>query len=285
MIARARLHLCLASVLSILSGAAAHAQAAPKAFTLSGSAALTTDYRFRGVSQSDGDPAIQGGITLSHQSGVYAGFWGSNLAGWGTFGGPNLELDLVGGFKKTLGSATVDLGLTWYTYPGGADKTDFAEPYVKLSGTRGPLTLLAGIAYAPPQQALGRWYETGADAEAGEYTKPGDKEDNLYLWGDAALAVPGTRLTGKAHLGRSKGNKGLGPNGTSVTPTGEYWDWLIGVDYAVYGPVTLSLAYIDTDISDRDRAYLLPNFAVQNGGDKGKTIAGSKIVFTVGASF
>lgn len=265
--------------------ALAQETAPPKPFTVSGSVALVTDYRFRGVSQSDRDPAIQGGLTLGHESGLYASFWSSNLAGWGTFGGPNLELDLVGGFKKSFGSATVDVGLTWYMYPGGADKTDFAEPYVKVSGTAGPLTLLGGVAYAPQQQALGRWYYSGASASAGTYDDPGDKEDNLYLWGDAAFAVPNTKLTAKAHIGYSDGNPGLGPNGTSVAPTGKYWDWLLGVDYAIYGPVTIGVAYVDTDITNSQRAYLLPNFGVQNDGDFGKTIAGSKVVFSVGAAF
>lgn len=278
--------LAAAAATTILAAAPAAAQDAPtKAVTVSGSAALVTDYRFRGVSQSDRDAAIQAGITATHKSGLYAGIWGSNLAGWGTFGGPNIELDLVGGFKKTFGAATVDVGLTWYMYPGGADKTDFAEPYVKLSTTAGPLTLLGGVAYAPKQEALGRWYFSGADASDGIYNDPGDKEDNLYVWGDASAAIPNLPLTAKAHVGYSWGNKGLGPNGTSVTPTGEYLDWLVGIDWAAYGPVTLGVAYVDTDISNRERQYLLPNFGVQNGGDTGKTIAGSKVVFSVTAAF
>ncbi len=42
-------------------------------------------------------------------------------------------------------------------YQGGADKTDFAEPYAKLTGMAGPATLIAGVAYAPKQQAIGKW--------------------------------------------------------------------------------------------------------------------------------
>ena len=139
--------------------------APPATLTVSGSAAIASDYRFRGVSQSDRHMAVQGGITVSHESGLYAGVWGSNLAGWGTFGGANMELDLIGGYKAKLAdNATLDAGLTWYMYPGGADNTDFAEPYAKLSGTAGPATLTAGVAYAPKQQAIGKWYATGADA-------------------------------------------------------------------------------------------------------------------------
>lgn len=256
----------------------------PKDLVVSGSVALVTDYRFRGVSQSDNDLALQGGITVTHKSGLYAAVWASNLAGWGTFGGANLELDLVGGYKVPIGGGALDVGLTWYMYPGGADKTDFAEPYVKLSGTAGPLNLLAGVAYAPKQQALGNWSFTGANAQAvlagGAYDKPGDKEDNLYLWGDANAGLPNTPVTLKAHIGYSDGNPGLGPNGTSVAPTGKYWDWMLGAD-VVLGPVTLGAAYVDTDISKQDGAYLQPNFSAIDG----KSIASGKVVFSVTAAF
>ena len=160
-----------------------------KPVTVSGSVGLVSEYRFRGVSQSDRNLAIQGGLTIAHESGFYVGTWGSNLAGWGTFGGANMELDLIAGYKKSFGNATVDVGATWYMYPKGFDNTDFIEPYIKVSGTTGPVTLTAGVAYAPQQEALGAWYATGADAAAGVYTNPGDKNDNLYLWGDAAAGT------------------------------------------------------------------------------------------------
>jgi uncharacterized protein (TIGR02001 family) len=261
--------------------AIANAQEAPAPVTVSGSVAVVSDYRFRGVSQSDKEVAVQGGFTVAHESGFYVGTWGSNLAGWGTFGGANLELDVFGGFKVPVGGGTLDVGLTWYMYPGGADETDFGEPYVKLSGTVGPATLTAGVAYAPKQQALGRWYFTGADAVAGLYNDAGDKEDNLYLWGDGAVAVSGTPVTAKAHIGYSKGNPGLGPNGTSVAPTGKYWDWMVGADVAL-GKVTVGVAYVDTDISKRQAAYLQPNFS---DTENGKSIASGRIVLSAGVAF
>jgi uncharacterized protein (TIGR02001 family) len=257
----------------------AHAADEPApAFKASGSVALVSDYRFRGVSQSNNGFAIQGGITVSHETGLYGGFWSSNLAGWGTFGGPNLELDLFGGYKLPLGNGTLDIGLTWYMYPGGADKTDFAEPYVKLSGTAGPVGLTAGVAYAPPQQALGNWSNHPDSAI-------GDKEKNLYLWGDGAVGVASTGATLKAHIGYSDGNPGLGPNGTSVAPTGSYWDWLIGVDYVI-GPVTLGVAYVDTDINPNSIEFqrLQPNFS-QFQVVGGKPISNATVLFSVTAAF
>ncbi|OYY89602.1 MAG: hypothetical protein B7Y45_11370 [Sphingomonas sp. 28-66-16] len=245
----------------------------PKALTVSGSAALVSDYRFRGVSQTDKGIALQGGFTVKHESGFYVGTWASNLAGWGTFGGANLELDIFGGYSVPVGPATVDIGLTWYMYPSGASNTDFAEPYVKVSSTLGPVSVLGGVAYAPKQRALGNFSNTPFSR--------GQSEDNLYIWGDASVGIPKTPFTAKGHLGYSRGNPGLGPNGTSVAPTGEYVDWLLGVD-AVVGPLTLGVAYVDTDISRAESAYLLPNFSSTKDGS---SIAGSQVVFSVSAGF
>ena len=266
-------YLTALALASIATPAFAQETEPPKPITVSGSIALVSDYRFRGVSQSDKEMAVQGGITVAHESGFYVATWASNLAGWGTFGGANMELDLVGGFKKSMGGATVDVGLTWYMYPGGYDQTDFAEPYVKVSGTVGPVNALAGVAYAPKQRALGNFSNTPQSR--------GQSQDNLYVWGDLSAGIPTTAATVKAHLGHSNGNPGLGPNGTSVTPTGEYWDWLVGLDY-VLGPVTLGVAYVDTDIQKAKAAYLQPNFSSTKDGS---TIAGSKVIVSVSAAF
>lgn len=255
--------------------------APPEPITVSGSVTLASDYRFRGVSQTDKEMAIQGGITVAHESGFYVGTWASNLSGWGTFGGANMELDLIGGFKAPIGGGgTIDVGVTWYMYPGGADTTDFAEPYVKLSGTTGPVTLTAGVFYAPAQEALGRWFFTGADAVAGVPNDPGDKEDNLYLSGDAVAAIPNSPVSLRGHIGYSDGNSGLGPNGTSVAPTGSYWDWTLGADFT-YKNLVLGVSYIDTDISRADGAYLLPNFS-KGGTDP---ISDGTVVVSLTAAF
>lgn len=257
--------------------------APPPALTVSGSATIASDYRFRGVSQSDQEMAVQGGITIAHESGLYVGTWASNLAGWGTFGGANMELDLIGGYKAKLAdNATLDVGLTWYMYPGGADKTDFAEAYAKLTGTAGPATLTAGVAYAPEQQAIGKWYDTGADAANGAYNDPGAKDDNLYLWGDGAAAIPGTPFMAKAHIGHSWGQDGLGPNATAVSPTGKYWDWSLGAD-ATYKNLTFNVSYIDTDISNREATYLRPSFS--KGQDGTGNIAGGTVMVSLTAAF
>lgn len=249
--------------------------------TVTGSVALVSDYRFRGVSQTDEEMAIQGGATVTHESGAYVGTWASNLAGWGTFGGSSMELDIYAGYAVPLGAGTLDVGVTWYMYPGGADETDFFEPYVKLSGTFGPAKVLGGIAYAPKQQALGRVYDDAFAYAAGTPDNPGKKDDNLYIWTDVSSGIPNTPLTLKGHLGYSNGNSGLGPNGTSVAPTGEYLDWMLGADLAV-GPVTLGVAYVDTDISNSESAYLAPNFRSTKDLS---SISSSQVVFSASVGF
>ena len=273
------------SVLAFTALAAATAFATPalaheedkSPFTVSGSVGLVSDYRFRGVSQSDKEMAIQGGITVTHESGFYVGTWASNLAGWGTFGGSNMELDIFGGYAFPLNDdLKLDVGLTWYMYPGGADKTDFVEPYVKLGIGSGSLTGLVGVAYAPKQEALGNFSNTPWSA--------GQSEDNLYLWGDVGYAIPGTPLKLKGHVGYSDGNPGPGPNGTSLAPTGKYVDWSLGAE-GTLGPVTLGVSYVDTDISDAESAYIRAPFGGFQSTKNGSSIAGAAVVVSATATF
>ena len=98
-----------------------------------------------------------------------------------------------------------------------------------------------------------------------------------------SFGVPKTPLTVKAHIGYSDGNPGLGPNGTSVAPTGKYWDWMAGADFAIKGtPLTLSAAYVDTDIDFSKTGYLQPNFSSTKDGGP---ISGAQVVFSVTAAF
>ena len=255
--------------------------APPGAFTVSGALTGVTDYRLRGVSQTDKHFAVQGTLTIAHESGLYIGSFASNLAGWGTFGGANVELDAIGGFKRSFGAATVDVGVTWYTYPGGFSESDVVEFFGKVSGTLGPAAITAGVLYAPTQTSLGRIYRNATEYANGVGT--GSKRwDNLYLTGDAAIGIPNTPITAKAHLGYSKGNPGLGPNGTSLSPTGEYLDWSLGADLVAYRNLTLNVSYIDTDIGNAESAYLAPNFRKTTDGS---SIADSTVLVSLTASF
>ena len=243
--------IALPAVVAFMSPAAAQETDSPSAITLSGSAAVTSQYRFRGISLSDEDVAVQAGLTAAHQSGFYIGTWGSNLAGFGTFGGSNVELDVYGGYKTDLGAAALDVGLLWYLYPG-TDNTDFAEVYASITGALGPATVKLGAAYAPEQDAA---ILTGTD--------------NIYVYTDASVGVPNSPLTLKAHLGYSDGGQGNG-----LSPTGNYIDWLVGAD-VVYKNLTLGVAYVDTDIGRASAAAA--------AFDRG--IADAAVVVTLGATF
>ena len=107
----------------------AHAEGAPVAaeatpeHTLSGNLSLSSDYRFRGISQTWRLPAVQGGLDYAHRTGFYAGTWASNVSGNSYNNGAGLELDLYGGFKTALSKLdgqdlTLDLGALAYVYPG-----------------------------------------------------------------------------------------------------------------------------------------------------------------------
>ena len=105
--------------------APAFAQDEPaSALTVTGNAAVVTDYRFRGISQTDKRFALQGGITVTHESGFYVSTWGSSIDDY-VANGSDQELDLIAGYSKTIGAATIDAGVLYYYYPnsGGVNRT------------------------------------------------------------------------------------------------------------------------------------------------------------------
>lgn len=85
-----------------------------------GNIGFASEYRFRGLSQTDFRPAIQGGADYSNPSGFYLGTWGSNIS-WlsdSGAGGSSLEWDMYGGYKGTVGDFSYDVGGLFYYYPG-----------------------------------------------------------------------------------------------------------------------------------------------------------------------
>src|SRR3989440_10997155 len=91
---------------------------APAPSPLTGNIALVSDYRFRGISQTFEEPALQGGFDYAHSSGLYLGNWNSNVSQGAGFPGGNIEMDFYGGWKKTFGDIGLDLGAIYYYYPG-----------------------------------------------------------------------------------------------------------------------------------------------------------------------
>ena len=90
-----------------LCGTAAQAAEPEPEHKLTGNIGLYSEYVFRGLSQTDGDPAIQGGFDYAHSSGLYLGTWASNVSWLKDFdaysGGGSMEWDFYGGFKGTFG--------------------------------------------------------------------------------------------------------------------------------------------------------------------------------------
>ena len=117
--------LLLASAISSLFAlpAAAIAQSTPAAaatpeHTFTGNATLASDYRFRGISQTYLQPAVQAGFDYAHSSGFYLGTWASSVSGNLYTNGSGLEWDMYGGYKGTVsGDLGFDVGLLNYWYP------------------------------------------------------------------------------------------------------------------------------------------------------------------------
>jgi uncharacterized protein (TIGR02001 family) len=108
-----------ALVLGAAPALAQTADATPPEHSLTGNVGLFSDYRFRGISQTWRQPALQGGFDYAHSSGAYAGVWASNVSGNSYNNGAGLEVDLYGGFKFALSQdLTLDLGALAYLYPG-----------------------------------------------------------------------------------------------------------------------------------------------------------------------
>jgi uncharacterized protein (TIGR02001 family) len=181
-------------------------------FDVSVTATAVSDYRFRGVSESGRDPALQGSVDATYH-GFYAGAWASSIA---RTADTNVELDLYAGYGGEAGPFAYEIGAIAYLYPAGDGSADVYEGTGSLSYTFGPATGRFRINYAPDQENL-----------AG---------DNLYLSVDARVGVPTTPFTLFAQFGRERGSF-----------YGSKLDWSLGAEFT-RGPFTASLAYVDTDL-------------------------------------
>ncbi|WP_370189723.1 TorF family putative porin [Qipengyuania sp.] len=195
-------------------------------FSTSANVALTTDYRFRGVSLSGGDPAVQGGFDVAHDSGFYIGTWASSIKGGPAYG--DLEFDIYAGWGGQLSDAvSVDVGVLYYIYPTedlGLD-TDYIEPYASVGVNFGPAEATFGVAYAPKQDSLGG-------------------TDNLYLYTDVGFGLPGTPVSLSGHLGYTDG--ALAPPLLAGTTDDTGLDWSIGAS-VTQGKFEVGVAYIGVE--------------------------------------
>lgn len=194
-----------------------------RAVDLSGSAALTSDYLFRGISQTQGDPAAQAGFKMAGGSGIYGSVWGSTVEFPGDTGA-SAEIDYVVGWGGAINDDwTVDVNVTYFDYPSARVDLDYAE----LIGTltwRSNYWLMVG--YSPDVFATdeaGIYVFAGAkfpitdtvriEAGAGHYTLDDAYDDSyahaqlsaVYAWAPVEL-----RLT--AHGTDSGGDNIFGEN-------------------------------------------------------------------------
>jgi uncharacterized protein (TIGR02001 family) len=210
--------------------------------TLSYEAALVSDYRFRGLSLSDRDPAAQGGLSVAHVSGLYAGLWSSTIREPGE--DTDLEIDLTGGYAAELGAASLGARTTWYIYPSDP-ALDYVEAGLVLSSTFGAASPSVGIDYVPAQ---------GVTRD-----EAGRAHDNLYAYAAIDYALGGTPVTLHGRIGRETGAFDLDDRGGK-------WDWEAGASLEA-GGLGFALSYVDSDARYPD--------------PRGRNLAGAALVASI----
>ena len=183
-------------------------------------------------------PAIQGGIDYSHSSGFYLGNWNSSVSGLSYPSGGGIEMDLYGGFKKSFGDFTFDVGLLQYYYPKavtptGGEKYDTLEAY--LGVTWKWLTAKYSI-------TITDYFGVNSISTA---STNGDSKGSGYLDITASYEIaPKLTLVGHYGMQTVKNYEPL-----------DYNDYKLGVTYDMNGWI-LGAAYIGTDADET--IYILP---------------------------
>lgn len=201
-------------------------------FTLSGNAAITNDYRFRGYSQTNFRPAAQLGLELSHASGFYLGNWNANVAD-NVFNQANLEMDFYGGWRGELGHGLgLDIGVLQYWYPG-SDKT----PVAGKGGNFNNTDLYLGLSI--------EMFSLKYSYSPSDFFNTPDSKGSWYL--EAAANVDlGNGWGLDAHLGYQKLKNQVNMEGEGI---GHYVDYRLGVSKDLSGWV-LGLAVVGASASD-----------------------------------
>jgi uncharacterized protein (TIGR02001 family) len=213
--------------------------------TTTGNVTLSTDYRFRGISQTSNNPAIQGAINFNHESGLYAGVWGSNIDGFGT-----AEMDATLGYATKLNlipnvTSTLDVGYIRYGYFGSGDSApgneqpDYNEVFAKLGFSDAIVkgdNLVGGVNYSNEyfNNSNDFWYLSA------NYTAP------LADTGFGLVAGVGyNAFKNKKMMLRAVGGDGNDDN---------YIDYKVGANFGVQG-LTGELAWVDNNIDSSDKIH------------------------------
>ena len=268
--------------LALFSALPALAEEAAAPYTLTGNASIVSSYRFRGIDQTFGNPALQGGLDFAHNSGFYLGNWNSNVSSGAGYPDGNLEMDFYGGYKTTDNDVGLDVGALYYYYPGSEARVIGGN--LKHSGQTGSGTVDNGEIYAAVSwKFLSLKYSHAVT----DY-----------------FAMPGTRGTGYVDLSANYDlGDGWGINGhvghlnmknfeysnAAGSNSGSYSDWKLGITKDVQGWL-LGLSYIDTNAAGNcgnGEFYCFASSLDSNGnlGSKTKDAGRGMVVFSVSRSF
>ena len=223
----------------------AAAEAKPD-WTITGNAGLFSDYRFRGISQTNEKPAFQGGFDISHISGFYVGNWNSNIDS-AFFNGGNLEMDFYGGYKLPVGDFTFDFGALYYYYPGsgagGTFKIDNTELYIGAGW--GPISVKYSHAVS-------------------DFFGIPDSKNSWYLEANGSYDL-GNGFGVIGHLGYQKlKNNAQIVEINSTTTQDSITDWKIGVTYDLRSWI-LGASYVATNRDLTGGTAALSNRNISDG--------------------
>lgn len=237
-----------ASGAAMAQTAAAPAPAAPEPnYTLSFNVGAVTDYRYRGISQSRLNPALQGGIDFAHKSGFYVGTWASTIQWIKDAGGnSDVEIDLYGGYKTTFSGVGIDVGALRYYYPDNQLGVNADTTELYLAGSWGPGSLKWSHAVT---NIFGFANSDGSD----------------YFDLSASFDLPWYGLTLAPHIGHQS---------IENNSFFSYTDWSLTLGKDFGNGLSASLAYVDTNA--KSGAYPAPN---------GKNLARAGVVAGIKYSF
>jgi uncharacterized protein (TIGR02001 family) len=193
--------------LFVLAGiASAHAQ-------VSGNLGLTNDYRFRGISQSQNAPAVQGGIDYNHKSGFYIGNWNSSVSSSVYANGSGVESDVYAGWKKEIvKGVTLDVGSYNYFYPRATTTAATGSNFDTQEG-------FAGLGFGPVSVKYSRTLGNG-------YFGTANAKGTQYYEANVAYPIAGSKISLLAHAGKTNV-----ANNSSL----DYADYNVGVGYNLQG--------------------------------------------------
>jgi uncharacterized protein (TIGR02001 family) len=279
-----------AAAVALLSGAAMQSAyaadepaEAPEPSPVTANVTVVNDYRYRGLSQSNFKPAIQGGFDYAHESGFYIGNWNSSIS-WisdaygqnGSIGGNGsagktvsapIEMDFYAGFKKELigeGFAS-DIGFLQYYYPtsglpNGATNPNTSEVYVAQNFTFGPLTGFAKFSYAVTQIF-------GTANSSGSYYPDLTLNYDTGVWGLSLNGHIGYQyIAGNLNNGSTSYAGMAIANGTSNSTLYSYTDWKLGVTKDFGGGLSGAISYVGTNAATYGGGYAYSNPQGKNLG-------------------